>query len=125
MNLKRIASLYAGFVGLSIIGLWIILMSTNQIPELQTEFYRVITHIFAEIITAVLLLVSSIGLALDRKWGIRLYTFSLGALLYTLIASPGYYIQLGIISMGMLFAVLMVVNLAFLYLIIFSPEKFD
>jgi len=65
-------------------------------------------HWIAEAITAGSLLVSGTGLLAQAGWSSWLYPLSLGALMYTLINSPGYFAQRGewrmIVVFGLLFA---------------------
>ncbi|MBD3408141.1 MAG: hypothetical protein GF411_18615 [Candidatus Lokiarchaeota archaeon] len=125
MNLRRIASIYCGFVGISMIMLWTMLFATGQIPELQTEFFRIIAHILAEVATAILLLLSAIGLEKKTRWADKIFIFALGALFYTLIASPGYYIHFEIAPIAVMFFVLLIIDLVFLYIALFNTEQFD
>ncbi len=125
MNIQRLASIYSIFVGISMIGLWVMLLSTGQVPELATEPYRIMAHILAEVVTAVLLLVSGYGLITRRVWSLKMFLFSQGSLFYTLIASPGYYIQLGTAPMVVMFLCLLVITLIFLGLALSRPEAFE
>ena len=106
------------------IALWVMLLSTGQVPELATEPYRIMAHILAEVVTAVLLLVSGFGLFTQKTWGLKMFLFSQGALFYTLIASPGYYIQQGTAPMVVMFGTLMVITLIFIGLIFRRSEEF-
>jgi hypothetical protein len=125
MKIQRLASIYSILVGISMIGLWIMLLSTGQVPELTTEPYRIMAHILAEVVTAVLLLGSGFGLFTQKTWSAKMFLFSQGALFYTLIASPGYYIQLGTIPMVIMFLALLVITLIFLGLVILRPNEFE
>lgn len=123
MKLQRLASIYSIFVGLSMIALWMMLLVTDQVPELVTEPYRISAHILAEVITAGLLIVGGIGLLTNKLWSLKMFIFSQGALFYTLIASPGYYLQLGTVPMVVMFGILLVITLIFLGIVIQRPEK--
>ncbi|MFX1607321.1 MAG: hypothetical protein ACFFDD_15650 [Promethearchaeota archaeon] len=125
MNVQRLASIYSIFVGISMIGLWVMLLTTDQVPELALEPYRIMAHILAEVVTAVLLLVSGYGLLTKQTWGLKIFLFAQGALFYTLIASPGYYVQLGFAPMVVMFSVLLVITLIFIGFVISRPEKFE
>jgi len=107
------------------LGLWVMLLSTNQVPELMSEPYRIIAHILAEIATAAILLISGYGLLKKQTWGLKAFLFSQGALFYTLIASPGYYIQLGVVPIAVMFMVLLVLTLIFLGKAILRPDEFE
>jgi hypothetical protein len=99
------------------------LLGTGQVPELATEPYRVLAHIMAEIATALVLLVSSYGLFRERKWATKMAGFAQGALFYTLIASPGYYLQLGITPIVVMFLLLEAVNLILFWRLPSTPTN--
>jgi len=125
MKIARIASIYSTFVGIAMLGLWIMLLSTNQVPELTSEPYRIIAHILAEVATATVLLISGFGLFRKKTWGLKAFIFALGALFYTLIASPGYYVQQGVLPIVVMFMILMVFTLMFLGQAILKPKEFE
>ena len=81
------------------------LLLTNQVPEEQIP-WAITFHLAGELLTAVLLIVSALGLLLDKAWAKILSPFALGMLLYTVVVSPGYYAQLGDTAMVIMFAVL-------------------
>ena len=93
MAIKKTASVYMITVGVMIISLWVMLISTGSVTEFTEEPLDISFHIAAEFLTAVLLLSSGIGLIKKNKWSMQLSYISLGALLYTIINSSGYYAQ--------------------------------
>lgn len=123
MKIHKVTSIYSAVIGISMIGLWIMLLSTNQVPELATEPYRILAHILAEILTAALLIISAYGLLRRKSWSQQMHPFSQGALLYTLIASPGYYLQTGDLPMVIMFSIILVMNIAFLLLALTRPKE--
>lgn len=90
------------------------LYGTGSIPELAAEPIRILLHIAAELATGIALIVSGVGLWRCRPWAKELYWLATGALLYTLIQSPGYYAQLGQWPMVILFALLFIVSVILL-----------
>lgn len=104
--MKKAVNIYCVFVGTSMIALWVMLLNTNQIPELATEPYRIAAHIISEIITALLLLSGGILSFLHKPFGNILRSVALGALLYSVFTAGGYYLQLSNIAMALMFAVL-------------------
>ena len=119
MNLPRLTSLYSIVIGVLMVAMWSMFLLTGQVPELQTEPYRIIMHLAAEFSTAFVLLIGGYGVLTKKSWGVRFQQFSLGMLLYTLIVSPGYYLQLGELAMvgmfgTMLFLTLMVTAISYL-----------
>ena len=89
------SSVFSIIVGAGMIGQWYMSFRQGQIPELKSEPIRIWFHIAAEMVTAVALLVGGIGLLINTKWSVQLYTVATGMLLYTAIVSPGYFAQKG------------------------------
>lgn len=97
---------YAISVGIIMIGQWGFFISMGQVPELQSEPLRIAFHLASEGITAILLILSGVGVLQSWK-GIRnWYYVACGMLLYSVIVSPGYFAQLGQWSLVVIFAVL-------------------
>ncbi|HNQ81037.1 MAG TPA: hypothetical protein PKI53_08055 [Candidatus Aminicenantes bacterium] len=95
MKIRKWAVLYSLIVGVSMIGMWTMFFASGGIPELKTKPLEINLHLAAELSTAVLLLIGGWGLIKRRPWGTQAHSLSMGMLLYTLIASPGYYLQKG------------------------------
>ena len=112
------AALYALVVGLGMIGQWAFFLSTNRVPELKNEPYRIAFHLAAELLTALALIVSGVGLLLSATWSRPLYLISAGMLLYTSVVSPGYFAQKRewpLVAMFALILVLALVSLGLLF----------
>ena len=99
-------ALYAIVVGLLMIAQWAFFLITRQVPELKTERVRVLFHIADEFLTAVVLIVSGIGLLAQQIWATALYPVAMGMLLYTIIVSTGYFAQKRVWLIVAMFAVL-------------------
>jgi len=119
--IKRVAAIYSIIVGTSMLGMWTMFNSMDAIPELVTEPARILLHIAAEIATAVGLLVGGWGLLTHKRWGHQIYLLATGALVYTLIQSPGYFLQNGAIAFVAMFAVLLILALLLLVKMIATP----
>jgi len=124
MNMKKIASAYSIFIGLSMFGMWTMFWILGEIPELETEPIRIVMHLAAEFATAVLLIVGGIALLRSWKYGINLFQFSMGMLIYTLIQSPGYFAEQGEFVFVLMFAVFLLVAVFFVAISVRSPESF-
>lgn len=124
MIVKRIAAIYALVVGIGMFGMWTMLVITGQVPELQTEPIRIAFHLAAEFLTATLLVVGGLGLLANRRWGYSPYLVALGALLYTVVVSPGYYAQSGNIGFVAMFATLFVLTVVFIGLALGKEADF-
>lgn len=112
--IKRAAAIYSIIVGTSMLAMWIMFYSMGSIPELATEPARIALHIAAEIATATGLLVGGWALLTNKRWGRHIYLLATGALLYTLIQSPGYFLQKGEFAFVAMFAVLLILALLLL-----------
>jgi hypothetical protein len=111
----KFAGVYGILVGVGMIAQWTFLVAAGQVPELQTEPFRIAAHLAAEFLTAAGLVASGIGLLRRAAWSASTYLFFAGMLTYSVIASPGYFAQQGQwIFVGM-FAVLLALALASVY----------
>lgn len=124
MNVKKYASIYSIFIGISMIGMWIMFYVNEQIPELNSEPIRIGMHLTAEFTTAVLLIGSGIGFLKNWSKAIYIFQFSMGMLIYTLIQSPGYFAQQGEISFVGMFAMFISLTLVSLIYSIKNPKDF-
>jgi len=122
--LKKIAAYYCIFIGVSMTAIWLIFYFTGSIPEIEAEPVEFGLHILAELITAILLIISGIGLFKSKKWAYEIYLFSLGMLSYTLIMSPGYFAQKGDFNFVLMFMVFIIATLALLSSSLREKNKF-
>lgn len=86
-------AIYMATVGVLMIGLWAMLLLRRQVPELVTEPWRIVLHIVAEILCALALLSAAMMVWLDHAQAAYWSAVALGMLLYTIIASTGFYLQ--------------------------------
>jgi len=100
----KVAGIYAIAVGLGMFGLWTMLLVTGQVPELESEPWSITMHLAAEFLTAFTLLLSGYGLLRRRTWARSGYLFAVGMLFYTLVQSPGYYLDRGDTTFVLMFA---------------------
>jgi hypothetical protein len=70
-------------------------------------------HILAEVTTGILLLISGLSYLLKGLPHKTFYNLSYGALVYTLIASPGYYGNKGAWDVFIVFAIMLLVSTFF------------
>lgn len=111
---RKLCAGYAVLVGVSMLGIWTMLLSTGQVPELVTSPVSIAFHLVAEIATALMLIAAGLGYYHNRAWGERVMLISLGMLLYTVVNSSGYYAQSGEWSFVAMFTILFVLALLFL-----------
>ena len=115
LSASNLVATYAILIGLMMIGMWVSLLLTNQVPELQPASFapRLIAyHIVAEILTAVVLIISGVGLFLGSDWAKTLSAISLGMLLYTVINSAGKYAHEDNLPMVAMFTVVTILTVA-------------
>ncbi|MEA2024652.1 MAG: hypothetical protein U9N79_10260 [Actinomycetota bacterium] len=82
-------------IGIGMLGFWISAIQGRNVPEITSGGTEIWFHVAAEVLTGVLLIVGGVGVLVDdsASWAIMLSTFGLGMLAYTLIVSPGYYVE--------------------------------
>ncbi len=114
MKSTKFSGIFQVFVGSGMMAIWILNFMKGEIPELQTEPYRIAMHILAEAVTATLLLISGLSILLKGRKMFSLFNLASGALIYTLIASPGYFAQMANWGAVMLFLVLLVFTIVLL-----------
>jgi hypothetical protein len=124
MNIRKIAAIYALIIGIAMIGMWLSLIATNQVPEINTEPIRITYHLIGEFLTAVLLLLGGFGLFTNRGWGFHVFLISMGMLLYTVIVSAGYYGQLGDMIMVGMFTLFQILTVLFIGLSFYKWKEF-
>ena len=115
IDTRRLAALYSMFTGLSMLGMWALLLRTGQVPELLVTPFEMTFSIIADCATGLMLLIGGYGLYARRGWGTKAFLVSQGALFYSLMFAIGYYGQRGeSIYLGMFTVIfaLMVVFLA-------------
>jgi hypothetical protein len=91
--MKKILAIYSVLVGAAMIAMWSVFYAFDAIPEVISKPWEIAMHLAAEFTTAGLLILSGFGLLARAPWANRINLFASGMLIYTLIQSPGYYIQ--------------------------------
>ena len=115
-----ICGIYAIIIGIGIIGLWIMLYRTKQIPELKTEPIAIKFHLTAEMTMGLLCLTSGIFLLLGVSWSPYLYITAMGLVIYAVINSAGYYGQNKQWLFVVMFIVILIVSTSLVILIFIS-----
>jgi len=124
MELKKIAAIYSIIIGLAMIGMWLSLIITNQVPEINSEQIRISYHLIGEFLTAILLMIGGFWLFTNRGWGFHVFLISMGMLLYTVIVSAGYYGQKGDMIMVVMFTIFQVLTVLFIGLSFYKWKEF-
>ena len=103
----KFSAWYAITVGFGMIAQWPFFILSAGVPEFQTEPWRIALHLVAEFTTALALIVSGIAVLKSIAWGRSALLVGLGMVIYSEIASPGYFAQLGQWAFVVMFAVLL------------------
>lgn len=111
LSASSLVAIYTILVGFAMIGMWTMLLATNQMPELHEKPKEATFHLIAEISTAVLLVISGIGLLLGSEWARTLSPISLGMLLYSVIYAAGFYAHQDNLPMATMFIVLTILTI--------------
>jgi hypothetical protein len=91
----RFAAWSSLLIGIGMFAQWVLFLVAGQVPELATEPWSIGLHLAAEAVTALALIASGFGLLRATYWAPWLCLVANGMLVYTAIASPGYFAQLG------------------------------
>lgn len=92
--------------GIGMLSFWSMAMLSGRVPEVREGRIDIWFHIGAEFATALALIGGGVAVLVDHTapWSVVLSSLGLGLLVYTLIASPGYYAQRRNLPMAGMFA---------------------
>ncbi|MBY8979999.1 MAG: hypothetical protein KGD72_06395 [Candidatus Lokiarchaeota archaeon] len=105
-------------IGIGILGLWLLLYLTKQIPELNSEPVAIGFHITAETTMGVLALLSGIFLLIGLSWAPYFFVLSMGLVIYAVINSAGYYGQRKQWTFVIMFGIILIASVSLVILII-------
>jgi hypothetical protein len=82
-------------VGAGILGFWTSAIVTGRVPEIESGGIEIRFHIAAEVATGLVLIAGGLAVLVDgdAPSTVVLSSLGLGMLSYTLIVSPGYYVE--------------------------------
>ncbi|MHA1931683.1 MAG: hypothetical protein ACW96X_04030 [Promethearchaeota archaeon] len=115
-----ISGIYAIVIGIGILGLWLMLYITKQIPELKTEPVAIAFHITAECIMGILSLLSGIFLLSGFSCAPYFFILAMGLITYAVINSAGYYGQKKQWSMVIMFGLVLIASVSLVILNLIS-----
>ena len=113
--MRTVVAVYSITMGAAMAVFWSVLWASGSIPDLLVKPWEMVMHLTAEFTTAALLLVSGIGLWFGARWSLRMNMFASGMLVYSLIQTPGYYLERNAMIFVLMFAV------SFLLTVLLSP----
>jgi hypothetical protein len=119
----RFPSWFAILVGISMVAQWSLFLLSGNVPELRTEPVRIGFHLAAELLTALVLMVSGTGVLAAKRWARPLLLVGLGMLVYTSIVSPGYFAQRGEMGFVLMFGVVLALTGAAIVSVLKSSLK--
>jgi hypothetical protein len=99
-------------VGTAIAALWLLLLVTGQVPEVDEGRIGIWFHITAELLLATVLVGAGLALLRGSARARLLSALALGALGYSAVNSPGWYAERGEWAMVGLFALVVCATIA-------------
>jgi len=104
----KFAGWYGIVIGFGMIIQWTLSIVSGNVPEFQTEPWRISFHLAAETFTAVLLIIGGIATLKPTSRHKTVLLVGLGMVIYSEIVSPGYFAQQGQWSMVGMFVVILI-----------------
>lgn len=97
---------YSIVIGVFMVGWWSFALVRRLVPEAVAGSREIWFHIAAELVTGSVLVAGGVAtlLAPTERWTGVLVAIGLGLVVYSLIASPGYYVERGERPMVVMFA---------------------
>jgi hypothetical protein len=108
----KFSTWYGIVVGVLMLSQWVFLIATGAVPEFHSAPWSIGFHLAAELLTALGLILSGAAVLKSKTWGPKALLVALGMLIYSLIASPGYFAQQGAWTLVGMFAILLAGALA-------------
>ena len=69
VRLVKAGAVFSILVGVSILGMWVVLLSTGQVSETKTGPTAISFHLVSEFLTTVTLIIGGLGTLTHREWG--------------------------------------------------------
>lgn len=91
----RAAGWFQIVIGAAVAGLWMTLLTTGQVPEVEQGQVDIWFHLAAETGMAVLLVLAGTAVLRQTPRARLLSALALGMLAYSAVNSPGYYAEAG------------------------------
>lgn len=121
---KTLSAAYFVFVGILIIFTWIILISSGEVTELDSQPISMGFHLFSEAILSLVLILSGALLFIKKKYAACLFFLSLGLLSCSVVhAGLAYYEFSDSLAPVFAFMILIIINLILLLYAFIKKEK--
>lgn len=111
--IRKVAAVYSIVIGISVLGMWSMILLTGGIKE---ELIEISFHLVSEFLMAILLFISGIGILRGKIHGKTIFLISNGMLIYSVLNAAGYYGQRDNFVMMGVFAIIFVISSVFLAL---------
>ncbi len=109
-------------IGAGIIGLWMMLLGTDQVPELETAKAEIIMHIIIEITMGLMALLTSFLMLKKSKLFKEVCLLTNGLLIYSVVNSSGYYMRSGDDVFVLMFAMILIFCIYSTYIITLTKK---
>lgn len=93
--MQRFVGWFQIVMGLGVAGLWVMLIVTDEVPEITAGQVDIWFHLAAELLMAGLLLAAGAAVLRSATAARVLSGVALGALTYSVVNSAGYYAEAG------------------------------
>ncbi|MDR4968937.1 MAG: hypothetical protein RG740_04915, partial [Acholeplasmataceae bacterium] len=110
MKYLKLTSYFNIFIGFSMMIMWLFFIIFDMVPEFEEAPFEIATHLVAEFLTAITLVVSGVFLIKKLNGANILYYLSYGLLLYAVINSLGYFLDPFDIAMTSLFTLILIIS---------------
>jgi hypothetical protein len=106
----KFAGIFGITAGILILMQWLFFLISAQVPELESAPLEIVFHLAAEFMTAVVIIAAGTAVLQRKPWAPRVYYLASGMLIYTVINSAGYFMQLGEWLPVVMFALLLLLS---------------
>lgn len=104
---NKLIGIYSIFIGIAVIGSWILILSRGKVEEGQIE---ITFHLISEFIMALLCFVSGVLILKKHLLGNILNIIGLSMVLYSVLNAAGYYGERNELTFTVLFTLLFLVS---------------
>lgn len=104
----KFSAIFALSVGVLMLAQWVFFLLTGNVPELQSAPWSIAFHLAAEILTAIMLIISGMMLYKRHPLGKQVFFLSVGMVVYAMVNSAGHFAQSNDRVFVVMFGVLLV-----------------
>ncbi|RLE01620.1 MAG: hypothetical protein DRJ13_06680 [Bacteroidetes bacterium] len=109
-NWEKLSAIYLLTVGVSVLILWTIILSSGEIVEGPIEFSF---HLFSEILMAVTCILAGMIFLRNRSSSRKMCIAGHSLIIYSVLNAAGYYAQTGSYAMPVVFIALFLISMIF------------